>query len=1509
MPPRRNSGLAATRASARLARADPVASDNAMPSIPGGLDAGSVSGDEPVAPVESTPRPSRVRSGDEVPGDSPRVLLQKPEGDVPSKDDGSVRSTPSGENTFLPQADEVPRRLSLPQADKVPRHLSLPQADEVPRRMLLAQADEVPQPFVARTKGASGSVPQERGIQLEESGLSAGQLEAISQASQSLSPGERVSVDARNRAIVQGDVYITSDNEGSLSDDEMSEPVRVSNDKGKGKAVEPDNVPEQTPKTFFEKVKPADMDAEEYERGFNQQIQLAMALSLKDLHEKQRRVAQPGASTSGSLVSAVPEPSPEPVRVILDAETRAKMDQLQATILQLQNDLDFERAKSRSLSVGASNHFRVEGTGKVPDLDQGAMGPDRDQAPRTPVKSVRIADDNGFVPVYRSKGRAKVNRSPSPTLVPVRGVGAPAKEEPKRKVIGRVRTITPMSDESDSEASKEDAILPSSQLPRSSALGSFLRRSRNTVDPGFSSTGGRDDDDGYYPGGNSLMGGAPRLKPLKPTPYDGSTESGKLQKFIREVEAYLRDGNVHNETAKVRHIGSFLTGHAGQFYEMMVAPCIDEWDMNTLFTELVNFCFPSDFRESERIRLNKIYQNDDTVKMYATRLVDCMNTCGGLSKRDKIVRLWMGLRKSIRAELTREGLSMFASSWDRIMMRAEIIEVAQSIYGPNGERDLGGNRSSRKHHDRRDGGGSSNTSENRNGGSSSGNGGRDVNSHRDGNARNSRGRQHGWGNNDRASSNAGDDDQRRLHGMDTSTNHDDMDELRAQKRCYLCKEIGHVQRNCPGRQTVSGLGDSRRPPGIPAHSVSVEADGNDDPVLHTLEIGFLGLPWSFELSEGLGSTARRTKAESNTESLTVNSNDDLPDLLSVSDHGSEREEIKSWGDDMSFSGSSCMDVDFGVDAPSSSVNSEILQLFGQQVPAGMYPAILRDAAVTKGDARSIPMPIVVTVNINNQPATALLDSGSLGDFMSLRFAERLKLKTFELNRPLPVQLAVQGSRSHVNCGCKARLEYQDIDESRYFDIIDLSKYDLILGTPWLFQHRVTFGVNPSRVVIGSAESLPLEGDRVTQLVSRSMGIEDVSEGANTEEGGRRKQVGTAAWTCSHERGENNATRGSADPKVTPSWNRVKQELNIIPPPSFHGDRLTPTSHIPKHARLPQHFPQVPNSTPAPSTRIHHQTPYIFHLFRNISRPHANRWLLRTPSNGDVYAFDRRTLTAILDVAQWLHTGDLRPEQLEGEARRVYNMVAQTVLAETRIRGKLPYYNVHGVFNNVKWVLRKHLLGLAPPSYQRKRNLRLQNARSVVTGGRGHAFGRRRDWGNNPAVPPAESVSITTTPATRIKNAVASSSKESWNGVGDGAEAIKDLDGMEDTLEHWGMEDFDLPGNTAEEDDDFVEVLSSSVAAGKKHQENLIVEGSKKNHLKPWKARGALGERYLHSLREKKNKNPGAVSPPPDKAPKAGKIQLPLFASPGIAESSQSSQSSQSTQGFESIRRNQSIRCE
>ena len=103
---------------------------------------------------------------------------------------------------------------------------------------------------------------------------------------------------------------------------------------------------------------------------------------------------------------------------------------------------------------------------------------------------------------------------------------------------------------------------------------------------------------------------------------------------------------------------------------------------------------------------------------------------------------------------------------------------------------------------------------------------------------------------------------------------------------------------------------------------------------------------------------------------------------------------------------------------------------------------------------------MVTVKIDGHPARALLDSGSLGDFLSSTLADQLNVKRVKLNTPLALQLAVQGSRSKINSGAKVKFEYQNISGECYLDIINLSNYDVILGTLWMYQHQVCVGFNP-----------------------------------------------------------------------------------------------------------------------------------------------------------------------------------------------------------------------------------------------------------------------------------------------------------------------------------------------------------------------------------------------------------------------------------------------------------------
>ena len=103
---------------------------------------------------------------------------------------------------------------------------------------------------------------------------------------------------------------------------------------------------------------------------------------------------------------------------------------------------------------------------------------------------------------------------------------------------------------------------------------------------------------------------------------------------------------------------------------------------------------------------------------------------------------------------------------------------------------------------------------------------------------------------------------------------------------------------------------------------------------------------------------------------------------------------------------------------------------------------------------------------------ALIDSGSLGDFIFSTLVEQLGLKKTELDIPVPVQLAVQGSRSHINFMTCVDLKYQKISEKRSFDIVNLSNYDLILETPFLYQHKISCGINPPCLIISSVLSLP-----------------------------------------------------------------------------------------------------------------------------------------------------------------------------------------------------------------------------------------------------------------------------------------------------------------------------------------------------------------------------------------------------------------------------------------------------
>ena len=137
----------------------------------------------------------------------------------------------------------------------------------------------------------------------------------------------------------------------------------------------------------------------------------------------------------------------------------------------------------------------------------------------------------------------------------------------------------------------------------------------------------------------------------------------------------------------------------------------------------------------------------------------------------------------------------------------------------------------------------------------------------------------------------------------------------------------------------------------------------------------------------------------------------------------------------------------------------------------------------KDPARKVPEPIVVLAKVNGHQIRALLDTGSMADFLSTTLVDQLDMRKEYYTKPLSVQLAVHGSRSKINCGVRVNFQYQDIECERRFDIANLDHYNAILGTPFLFQHKIAIGINPPCVVVRSNKAVDIEGPEVVMISS------------------------------------------------------------------------------------------------------------------------------------------------------------------------------------------------------------------------------------------------------------------------------------------------------------------------------------------------------------------------------------------------------------------------------------------
>jgi hypothetical protein len=102
----------------------------------------------------------------------------------------------------------------------------------------------------------------------------------------------------------------------------------------------------------------------------------------------------------------------------------------------------------------------------------------------------------------------------------------------------------------------------------------------------------------------------------------------------------------------------------------------------------------------------------------------------------------------------------------------------------------------------------------------------------------------------------------------------------------------------------------------------------------------------------------------------------------------------------------------------------------------------------------LQLTLTAEVEINGVKAFTLFDSGSTTDSITPEFVFVTRAKQFMLDDQVVLQLGCVGSRSKISYGTKVPLILGSIHEDTYFDLVNLDRYDCILGTPFLLRHGV-----------------------------------------------------------------------------------------------------------------------------------------------------------------------------------------------------------------------------------------------------------------------------------------------------------------------------------------------------------------------------------------------------------------------------------------------------------------------
>jgi hypothetical protein len=103
------------------------------------------------------------------------------------------------------------------------------------------------------------------------------------------------------------------------------------------------------------------------------------------------------------------------------------------------------------------------------------------------------------------------------------------------------------------------------------------------------------------------------------------------------------------------------------------------------------------------------------------------------------------------------------------------------------------------------------------------------------------------------------------------------------------------------------------------------------------------------------------------------------------------------------------------------------------------------------------------MKLHGLEAKVLLDSDCTSDSASPEFMVAATRKVHELEDPVPLQLGTVDSRSKINFVFFANFELGSLRGTHYFNVVNINRYNAIIGTVFMRKHGITLNFESDEV--------------------------------------------------------------------------------------------------------------------------------------------------------------------------------------------------------------------------------------------------------------------------------------------------------------------------------------------------------------------------------------------------------------------------------------------------------------